>query len=351
MAKKGIHPVYKPSTISCACGNKVETFSTRGAFSVEICSAATRSTRASRSSSTRPAASSASRRSTARPRLRPRPYDRRRAALLDQLLLEQARRRRGALRRAVGMLADPAVLANRQQMQKLSKEHSDLRELVETFRQYRDRAARSSRRASCKRIPEMRDLARQEETELAREQERLEKHMKVLLMPKDPERREEHPPRDPRRHRRRGGGAVRRRSVPHVHALRRAPPLGGRDPVELERVGRRHQGGRGRHQRPGRLLAAQVRVGRAPRPARARHRGAGAHPHLDGDRGRHARGRGRRDRRSIPRTSRSTSCARAAPAASRSTPPTRRCASTTSRAASSSTASRKSRSTRTRRWR
>ena len=39
MAKKGIHPVYKPSTISCACGNTVETFSTRGAFSVEICSA------------------------------------------------------------------------------------------------------------------------------------------------------------------------------------------------------------------------------------------------------------------------------------------------------------------------
>ena len=38
MAKKGIHPVYKPSTITCACGNKVETYSTRGAFTVEICS-------------------------------------------------------------------------------------------------------------------------------------------------------------------------------------------------------------------------------------------------------------------------------------------------------------------------
>ena len=38
MAKKGIHPVYKPSTITCACGNKVETFSTRSSFSVEICS-------------------------------------------------------------------------------------------------------------------------------------------------------------------------------------------------------------------------------------------------------------------------------------------------------------------------
>jgi large subunit ribosomal protein L31 len=37
MAKKGIHPVYKPSTITCACGNVVETYSTRGAFSVDIC--------------------------------------------------------------------------------------------------------------------------------------------------------------------------------------------------------------------------------------------------------------------------------------------------------------------------
>jgi large subunit ribosomal protein L31 len=40
MAKKGIHPVYKPVTITCACGNKVDTYSTRTpAFSVDICSA------------------------------------------------------------------------------------------------------------------------------------------------------------------------------------------------------------------------------------------------------------------------------------------------------------------------
>jgi large subunit ribosomal protein L31 len=38
MSKKGIHPVYKAVTISCACGNKVATFSTRPSFSVEICS-------------------------------------------------------------------------------------------------------------------------------------------------------------------------------------------------------------------------------------------------------------------------------------------------------------------------
>jgi large subunit ribosomal protein L31 len=39
MSKKGIHPIYKPATITCACGNKVETYSTRASFMVDICSA------------------------------------------------------------------------------------------------------------------------------------------------------------------------------------------------------------------------------------------------------------------------------------------------------------------------
>ena len=38
MPKKGIHPLYKAATISCACGNKVDTYSTRGSFMVDICS-------------------------------------------------------------------------------------------------------------------------------------------------------------------------------------------------------------------------------------------------------------------------------------------------------------------------
>ncbi len=36
--KKGIHPEYKPATITCSCGNVLETKSTVGALSVEICS-------------------------------------------------------------------------------------------------------------------------------------------------------------------------------------------------------------------------------------------------------------------------------------------------------------------------
>ncbi len=33
-----IHPVYPPAKITCACGNIIETRSTRGSFHTEICS-------------------------------------------------------------------------------------------------------------------------------------------------------------------------------------------------------------------------------------------------------------------------------------------------------------------------
>ena len=37
--KEGIHPNYVPCKITCACGNVIETRSTRGDMRVEICSA------------------------------------------------------------------------------------------------------------------------------------------------------------------------------------------------------------------------------------------------------------------------------------------------------------------------
>jgi large subunit ribosomal protein L31 len=35
--KTGIHPKYQKTRITCVCGNILETFSTRGDFSVEVC--------------------------------------------------------------------------------------------------------------------------------------------------------------------------------------------------------------------------------------------------------------------------------------------------------------------------
>jgi len=37
--KKGIHPDYKQTTIKCACGNVVETGSTKEDIHIEVCSA------------------------------------------------------------------------------------------------------------------------------------------------------------------------------------------------------------------------------------------------------------------------------------------------------------------------
>jgi large subunit ribosomal protein L31 len=36
--KKGIHPEYKETTITCVCGNAIETRSTKPGIKVEICS-------------------------------------------------------------------------------------------------------------------------------------------------------------------------------------------------------------------------------------------------------------------------------------------------------------------------
>ena len=37
--KLGIHPEYKEATIACACGNTFTTYSTRGAYTVDVCAA------------------------------------------------------------------------------------------------------------------------------------------------------------------------------------------------------------------------------------------------------------------------------------------------------------------------
>lgn len=36
--KQGIHPVYNETTVSCACGNVIETRATQDNIKVEICS-------------------------------------------------------------------------------------------------------------------------------------------------------------------------------------------------------------------------------------------------------------------------------------------------------------------------
>ncbi len=106
--------------------------------------------------------------------------------MLDQLLLDKLAAVEARYEELSGLLSDPAVLANRQQMQKLSKVHADLRELIDRQPEHREVPPRIGEARELQRDPEMRELARQEENELAGDQERLEKQLKELLMPKDP---------------------------------------------------------------------------------------------------------------------------------------------------------------------
>jgi peptide chain release factor 1 len=106
--------------------------------------------------------------------------------MLDELLLKKLANVEMRFEELSAKLADPVVLANRQGMSKLAKEHSDLRELIEALRSHREIAKRVAEARELQKDPEMRDLAHQEEGELTAEQERLEQRMTLLLMPKDP---------------------------------------------------------------------------------------------------------------------------------------------------------------------
>ncbi len=83
-------------------------------------------------------------------------------------------------------LSDAEVLARPGAMQKLAKEHADLRELVETFRRYQDVVRRADDARELERDPEMREMAHEERTALVAEAGELEQQLKLLLLPKDP---------------------------------------------------------------------------------------------------------------------------------------------------------------------
>jgi peptide chain release factor 1 len=106
--------------------------------------------------------------------------------MLDELLVGKLSAVENRFEELTAKLSDPVVLAQTQVMQKLAKEHSDLRELVETFRTYRDVSQRMAEARDLQKDPEMRELARAEESQLAAEQGRLEERLTFLLLPKDP---------------------------------------------------------------------------------------------------------------------------------------------------------------------
>src|SRR3954466_12820547 len=83
------------------------------------------------------------------------------------------------------MLSTPDVLGNRQEFAKTSKELSDLRPLVEAYRDYRKVLGEleDSRALLAEGDAEMRELAKGEVTRLEEEKARREEELKLLLLP------------------------------------------------------------------------------------------------------------------------------------------------------------------------
>jgi len=86
-------------------------------------------------------------------------------------------------------LSDPAVLQDPAQLQKVAKAHADLEEIVTRYRAYRQVQAEIKETRALleeKLEPEMRELAKEELARLQERQADLERELRVLLLPKDP---------------------------------------------------------------------------------------------------------------------------------------------------------------------
>jgi peptide chain release factor 1 len=86
------------------------------------------------------------------------------------------------------LLADPKVLANPKEMQRLARERAEISKLVETYQVYKKIGSQiqESRDLLLEPDEEMRELAKSELQSLKERQAALEQEIKVLLLPRDP---------------------------------------------------------------------------------------------------------------------------------------------------------------------
>ena len=85
-------------------------------------------------------------------------------------------------------LADPAIIADRKRFQTVGKEHSDLTELVETYRKFSSLLGQIADNEELLDEPdhEIRKLAREELEVLRARRDELEGELKILLLPRNP---------------------------------------------------------------------------------------------------------------------------------------------------------------------
>ncbi len=85
-------------------------------------------------------------------------------------------------------LSDPDVVGNRGEYQKAAKEHADLRDIVNTFRQYENvlKQIEEDQKLLQENDEEIKEILKEEIPELKARRDELEGRLKILLLPKDP---------------------------------------------------------------------------------------------------------------------------------------------------------------------
>ncbi|MDD2733138.1 MAG: peptide chain release factor 1 [Desulfuromonadaceae bacterium] len=84
------------------------------------------------------------------------------------------------------LLSDPTVISNQPEFRRLSREHSDLSELVAAYRRYRKVLVDISDNRELLADPDMKEMAEDELKSLEAEKEQLDADIRLLLLPKDP---------------------------------------------------------------------------------------------------------------------------------------------------------------------
>ena len=85
------------------------------------------------------------------------------------------------------LIADPEVIANQAEWQKLMKEHASIEDIVLKFREYKKVKQGMEEAEELIQDPEMRELAEVEYYEAKENLPKIEEELKILLIPKDPD--------------------------------------------------------------------------------------------------------------------------------------------------------------------
>ena len=87
-----------------------------------------------------------------------------------------------------GMMSDPQLLGQQKEYSKLAKERAELEEIVICYREWRkvEQEIAENRQLLDENDEGIRELAKEEVNALRQRKESLEEHIKILILPKDP---------------------------------------------------------------------------------------------------------------------------------------------------------------------